>query len=310
LSRARPGSLPYVVLGVGLLAVSLGAVLARYAQAAHIPSLAVAAWRLGLAALFVTPVLAWQWLGRRGALQSQTDGPGINRRQLGWTLAAGLCLAAHFGIWITSLEYTSVASSASLVTTNPLWIGLASFVLFREVPNRFLLVGIGLSLLGSLLIFLSDSQHAGAGRDPMLGNVLAIVGSWCFSAYLMIGRRVRAGLSLMLYVWLAYGVAALFLFGTSAALAQPVSGFSSMGWLALLGMAVGPQLVGHTSYNWALKHVSPALVAVVTLGEPVVCALLAYAFFDEALAPLQSLGFGLLLVGIYLAAKSERQAGG
>ena len=306
MSATPARGLPFVVLGLGLLAISFGAVLARYAQAAHIPSLAVAAWRLGLAALFVTPVLAWQAWTRRRAAPGPAEGQVLDRRQLGLAVAAGLCLAAHFGIWITSLEYTSVASSASLVTTNPLWIGLASFVLFREVPNRFLLAGIGLSLLGSLLIFLSDSQNAGAGGNPMLGNGLAIVGSWCFSAYLMIGRRLRVGLSLTLYIWLAYGIAALFLFGATAATAQPVLGFSDIGWLALLGMAVGPQLVGHTSYNWALKHVSPAFVAVVTLGEPVGCALLAYLFFAEALAPLQALGFGLLLVGIYLAAKSER----
>lgn len=304
--RPVPRGLPFVVLGVGLLAISFGAILARYAQAAQIPSLAVAAWRLGLAALLVTPLVLLPWLGRAGALLRQGAGPLLTRRQLGLALAAGLCLAAHFGTWISSLEYTSVASSASLVTTNPLWIGIASFLLFREVPNRFLLAGIALSLLGSLLIFVSDSQQAGSGANPMLGNGLAIVGSWCFSAYLMIGRRLRASLSLTLYIWLAYGIAALFLFGATAALDQPVLDFSSLGWLALIGMALGPQLVGHTSYNWALKHVSPAFVAVVTLGEPVGCALMAYLFFGETLAPLQAVGFGLLLVGIYLAARSER----
>ncbi|WP_101048591.1 DMT family transporter [Macromonas nakdongensis] len=293
---------PFVVLGIGLLAISFGAVLARYAQAAQIPSLAVAAWRLGLAALVVTPVVGW-FCWRHGLASLR-----LSRRQLGGALVAGLCLAAHFGTWITSLEYTSVASSSALVTTNPLWIGLASFLLFREVPNRHLLAGIGLSLLGSLLIFLSDGQQASAGSQPLLGNGLALVGSWFFSAYLMIGRRLRVGLTLTLYIWLAYGIAALFLFGATAATAQPMAGFSLLGWLALLGMALGPQLVGHTSYNWALKHVSPSFVAVVTLGEPVGCALLAYVFFQETLAPLQSVGFALLLVGIYLAAQSERGA--
>lgn len=298
-SRGVPRSLPIVVLGIGLLAISFGAILARYAQAAQIPSLAVAAWRLGLAALFVTPLVAVQWL--RG--QSSA---GLSKRQLGLALAAGLCLAAHFGTWITSLEYTSVASSTALVTTNPLWIGLASFVLFREVPSRALLLGTALSLGGSALIFSSDSQTANAGANPLWGNVLAIIGSWCFSAYLMIGRRLRAGLTLTLYIWLAYGIAALFLFGANAGAGAAVVGFSSLGWLALLGMAIGPQLVGHTSYNWALKHVSPSFVAVVTLGEPVGCALMAYLFFGETLALWQGLGFGLLLGGIYLAAQGER----
>ena len=230
----------------------------------------------------------------------------MSLRQLGLALAAGLCLAAHFGTWITSLEYTSVASSASLVTTNPLWIGLASFVLFRELPGRAMLAGIALSLSGSLLIFLSDSRHATAGSHPMLGNLLAIAGAWFFSAYLMLGRRLRAGLTLTLYIWMVYGIAALFLFGAAAGKGAALSGYSAIGWLALAGMALGPQLVGHTSYNWALKHVSPVFVAVVTLGEPVGCALMAYLLFGETLAPLQAAGFVLLLGGIYLAARGER----
>lgn len=70
-------------------------------------------------------------------------------------------------------------------------------------------------------------------------------------------------------------------------------------------MAVGPQLLGHSSYNWSLKHVSPTFIAVVTLGEPVGSALLAWLFFGEAFAPLQAVGFVLLLAGIYLAARGE-----
>lgn len=278
------------------MAISFGGILARLAQGAGVPSLSIAAWRLGFATLVATPF----------ALAALRQAQSYTSRQLGLGLAAGLCLAAHFGTWISSLEYTSVASSTALVTTNPLWIGLASFVLFGERPGRAMLAGIALSLAGSFLIFLSDSQQAASGNDSLLGNALALIGSWCFSAYLMIGRRLRASLSLTLYIWLAYGIAALFLFGATAALDQPVLDFSSLGWLALIGMALGPQLVGHTSYNWALKHVSPAFVAVVTLGEPVGCALMAYLFFGETLAPLQAVGFGLLLVGIYLAARSER----
>lgn len=262
------------------------------------PSLSIAAWRLGFATLVATPfaVLA---LSRQG--QSYT------RRQLLLGLAAGTCLAAHFGTWISSLEYTSVASSTALVTTNPLWIGLASFVLFGERPGRAMLAGIALSLAGSFLIFLSDSQQAATGSDSLFGNALALIGSWCFSAYLMIGRRLRAGLTLALYVWLTYGIAALMLFAVAGGSGLPLGSFALAGWLALAGMALGPQLIGHTSYNWSLKHVSATFVAVVTLGEPIGGALMAWIFFDETLKPLQAVGFGLLLLGIYLAARGERR---
>lgn len=289
--------LPFVVLGIGLVAISLSAIFARLAQAEGVSSLAVATWRLGLAALIVTPL---------ALLQARQELARLTRRQLGMALAAGFFLALHFATWISSLEYTSVASSTALVTTNPLWIGLASFLIFRETPTRMMLGGIALSCAGSLFIFWSDSQTAGAGSDPMLGNLLALVGSWCFSAYLLIGRRLRAGLGLPAYVWLAYGAAALFLFAASGVGGVALFSLSNAAWLVLLAMALGPQLLGHTAYNWSLRYVSATLVAVITLGEPVGSALLAFIIFGEGFAPLQFVGFSLLLAGIYLAAKGEK----
>ncbi len=289
--------LPFVVLGIGLVAISLSAIFARLAQAEGVSSLAVATWRLGLAALIVTPL---------ALLQARHELARLTRKQVGMALAAGFFLSLHFATWISSLEYTSVASSTALVTTNPLWIGLASFLIFRETPTKMMIGGIALSFAGSLFIFWSDSQNAGAGNNPMLGNLLALVGSWCFSAYLLIGRRLRAGLGLPAYIWLAYGAAALFLFAASGAGGVTLFTLSDTAWLVLLAMALGPQLLGHTAYNWSLRYVSATFVAVVTLGEPVGSALLAFIVFGEGFAPLQFVGFSLLLVGIYLAAKGEK----
>lgn len=291
-----PRGLPFVVLAIGLLAISFGAVLARLAQGYGLPSLAIAALRLGLAALIVTPLAGWQ------------AGPALramDRRQLGLAGAAGFFLALHFATWISSLEYTSVASSTALVTTNPVWIGLAAFYFFGEKPRRLTLLGIAVSLAGSLLIFWSDSRQGG-GNPSLFGNLLALVGSWCFSAYLLIGRRLRSSLPLAAYIWVVYGVAALFLLAACAGSAVPLLGYGLPAYLAALGMALGPQLLGHSAYNWSLRHVSPTFVAVVTLGEPVGSAALAWVFFDEGFAGLQAAGFVLLLVGIYLAARGER----
>ena len=289
--------LPFVVLGIGLAAISFGAIFARLAQAEGVGSLAVATWRLGFAALIITPV---------AFLQSRHELARLTRKQIVMALAAGFFLALHIATRISSLEYTSVASSTALVTTNPLWIGLASFLIFRETPTKMMIGGIALSFAGSLFIFWSDSQNAGAGSNPMLGNLLALVGSWCFSAYLLIGRRLRAGLGLPAYIWLAYGAAALFLFAASGAGGAELFALSNTAWLVLLAMALGPQLLGHTAYNWSLRYVSATFVAVVTLGEPVGSALMAFIIFGEGFAPLQFVGFSLLLVGIYLAAKGER----
>ena len=293
-----PRWLPFVVLGIGLVAISFGAILARFAQGFGLPSLAIAALRLGLAALIVTPIALWR--SRRALL-------AMNRRQVWLTLGAGFFLALHFATWISSLEYTSVASSTALVTTNLLWIGIVSFVLFGEKPSALMALGIAISISGSLMIFWSDSQHSAPGSNPLLGNLLALVGSWCFSAYLLIGRRLRANMPLPAYVWLAYGSAALILLLACGGASVSLAGYSTPAYLAALGMALGPQLLGHTSYNWSLKHVSPTFVAVVTLGEPVGSAVMAWIFFEESFALLQGIGFVLLLTGIYIAARGERR---
>ena len=292
-----PRWLPFLVLGIGLLAISFGAILARYAQGSGLPSLAIAALRLGLAAVIVTPVAWWQ---SRHVLRA------LNRRQVLLAAGAGFFLALHFATWISSLEYTSVASSTALVTTNPVWIGLASFLLFGERTSRLTLLGIAVSLSGSLLIFWSDSQQGPAGNHALLGNLLAVAGSWCFSAYLLLGRRLRAGMPLAAYVWLAYGVAAGFLVLACAGAGVPLVGYSIPAYAAALGLALGPQLLGHTAYNWSLRYVSPTFVAVVTLGEPVGSSAFAWLLFGESFALWQGAGFVLLRAGIYLAARGEK----
>lgn len=231
MDRPPPRWLPFVVLGIGLMAISFGAILARLAQGHGLPSLAIAALRLGLAALIITPFALWQ---SRRALAL------ISRRQILLALGAGFFLALHFGTWISSLEYTSVASSTALVTTNLLWIGIASFVLFGEKPGRVMACGLVISLAGSALIFWSDSRTSAPGSNPFLGNILALVGSWCFSAYLLIGRRLRADMPLPAYIWLAYGAGALFLLIGCAGAGVPLAGYTVPAYLVALGMALGP----------------------------------------------------------------------
>ena len=256
-SSPPPRWLPFVVLGVGLLAISFGAILARLAQGAGLPSLAIAALRLGLAALIVSPLALWQ--SRRALLS-------MSSRQLRLTLGAGFFLALHFASWISSLEYTSVASSTALVTgPNLLWIAIAAYLFSGEKPGRLMALGMVVSFTGSLLIFWSDSRLSAPGSNPLLGNALAVFGSWCFSAYLLLGAAACAPTCrLAAYVWLAYGAAAIILLLACGAAAVPLTGYGAPAYLFALGLALGPQLLGHTAYNWSLKHVSPSFVALVT----------------------------------------------
>lgn len=285
-----------IVLGAGVLIVSAASILIRYALAEGLPAISVAALRLAIAAIVLLPIVLRM---RRHELA------GLTRRD--WLLAAGAgaFLAVHFAAWILSLEYTSVASSVALVTTNPIWIGLGSWLFLRERLSPRMMAAIGMALAGSAVVFLADENIATAtAPHPVLGNTLALVGSLAMCGYLLIGRRLRARMTLLAYVGVVYAVAAVFLVATVFALAAPLVSISATAWLLVLALALGPQLLGHTAFNWSLKHFPATVVAVAILGEPIGSTILAWLMLGEHIGPIKLVGMALLLAGIVLAARA------
>jgi len=291
-------ALPFLVLGAGVSVVSFAAILIRFAHAEGAPSLAIAAVRLAVAAAVLTPFALFR---------SGCEVRRLRRRELGLCMLSGAFLAAHFWAWITSLEHTSVASSTALVTTNPLWVALISAIVLRERPGGKALIGVVLTLAGSMLVFAADSVRISDGMSPLLGNTLALVGALAASGYLLVGRALRARVSLTAYIWLAYSAAAVLLVAAATLSGISVSALPGSAWIFMLALALGPQLIGHTTFNWALRRLTATFVAIAILGEPVGSALLAYFFFGEQFGMLQFVGFVLLLLGIFVAAREENR---
>ena len=311
---------PYLILLAGVLIAATSSILIRLAQTEGAPSLGIASWRLILATVVLTPV---------ALRRSSGEIRHLPRRDVYWGIAAGLFLAAHMATWISSLAFTSVASAAALVTTNPLWVALAVFLFFGERPSRHTLIGLGAALVGSLLIAFSDGgviifepaaapamqfnwqnliAPAGQADTALFGDFLALLGAITVSGYLLIGRALRTRLSTTAYVWLAYTAAAGALLIVTLLAGVPLVGYSWQAYLWILLLALGPQLLGHTTFNWALAHLSTTFVALSILGEPVGSAIFAYFFFGETFEPVQLLGFVLLLAGIGLGVWGEQRS--
>jgi drug/metabolite transporter (DMT)-like permease len=295
---------PYLVLLGGVGAVASAAIIIRLLQRPPIgmPAPLIAAGRLGFAALILLPI---------ALLRAGPELRALRRRDVLLGIGSGALLALHFDAWIASLDYTSVASSVALVATNPMWVALLSLVLFGERPAPVTLLGVILAVAGSALIGLSDSGGAEA-RNALLGDGLALLGALAVSGYFLIGRELRRHLSLLAYIWLVYTSAAVILLGAAFVAAggrvgDPAS-FPPLAYALLLLLAVGPQLLGHSAFNWALRYLSATFITVALLGEPIGSALLALLIFGERFAPLQFAGFALLLVGIFVAARGERRA--
>jgi drug/metabolite transporter (DMT)-like permease len=295
--------LPFALL-TAILAVSTASIFIRFAQA-DAPSLVIAALRLTCATLLLAP------LALTSHLEELRD---LTRKELMLGATSGLFLAVHFATWISSLEYTSVASSVVFVSTGPLWVALLSPVLLNERLARAAVIGLIITILGGTLIGLSDACTWNGGLQcPELdqvmqgraiwGNFLALVGAWTVSGYLMIGRKLRAKMSLIPYIFLVYGMSAIGLIVIMFAAGQSPLGHPARayGWIFLL--AAFPQLIGHSTYNWILRYVPATLVAIVTLVEPLGSAILAYFILRETPTSGVLLGGLLILVGIYVASR-------
>src|SRR5262249_15706998 len=136
----------------------------------------------------------------------------LTRSQIALIALSGVLLAIHFGSWIASLSYTSVISSVVLVSTNTLWVALAAPFLLRERLRLWTMVVIGIAIIGTFLIGSGgDSGTAPEKGNALLGNGLALLGAITFAGYMIIGRRVRAQVAAIPYIWLSYSSAAIVL---------------------------------------------------------------------------------------------------
>lgn len=315
---------PALGLALGVAVVSTAALLVRWALDAGAQPLAVAAARLTLAALLMWPICWWSLkhdgLADKGKAVRQARLPG---GLVAWILVAGVSLAAHFAAWISSLHYTSVASSVALVTTNPIWVALGAWLVFRDRPGARVWAAIALSLAGSLLISWSDLMSPAValspfpeasadlsalsdaqGSDPLRGNALALLGAVAMSGYMLAARAVKRRdptIGLLRYVAMVYSVAAVALSLCAWLAGAAWWALPAPAWPALILLALGPQVLGHTLINHALRHLAPTVVALAILGEPIGAALLAYALLNEVISAGQLLGFCMVILAVVLA---------
>lgn len=288
-SSPRPTTL-YLVLAAGVVAVSLAAIFIRYAEA---PSLIVAAYRMVIASLVLLPF----------TLPALRKTP-LTKHNAPYALLAGIFLGIHFATWISSLSFTTVAASAAIVATQPLWVALFSWLFLKSPPSFVTLLGILIAIGGMAMVGFGDLS---GGSRPLLGDGLALVGGICSAAYFLLGRSAqKRGLSLNAYIGVAYGTAALVLLPLPFIAGLSYTNYSGMTffWIALLALI--PQLIGHTSFNYVLKFLPPTLVSTLLLLEPVGAAILAVLLFSEVPGPTTLTGSVFLLIGVGITIHSSR----
>ncbi|EMA36484.1 DMT family transporter [Halococcus hamelinensis] len=288
------GTLPFVALGVAVVAVSTSAILVRYSAA---PSLVKAFYRVLFTTLLLLPF----------ALVRHRDAfARLTRRDWLAAGAGGVALALHFASWFASLELTSVAASVTIVQCQVLFVAAGAAVFLDEFVTRRTVAGMLLALVGIVVLSVGDaSGGVVAGSAPLVGDALAVAGAAFSAGYVLVGRVLRQRIPLIPYVVVVYSACTVVLLALVLADGAPLTDYPPREWLLFLGMAVGPGVFGHTVLNWALGHLESSVVSASLLGEPVGSALLALVLLGEVPTPATVVGGMVILAGITVVARAR-----
>jgi drug/metabolite transporter (DMT)-like permease len=300
-------SVKLIVLFFGVLSISAAAIFIRLAQK-EVNSFVIAAARMMFSTIPLIPVVVFGHL---------PEIKKISKKDLLLSFLAGLFLAIHFASWITSLEYTTIASSVVLVCTTPIWVTLFGVIFFHEKVDRTILLGIFLTLLGGIIIASSENcsisflrptcnfEMTQISGNRILGNILALLGALTAAGYFMIGKTIRKKVSLVPYVFIVYATSALFLCVLILFTGSEIHPYQPLTYLWVILLAIFPQLIGHSLFNWSLKYISATYVAIATMGEPVGSTILAIMIFREIPTPLKVVGAVIILIGIFIVSRES-----
>ncbi len=218
----------------------------------------------------------------------------------GWSRAAmpGVALAAHFAAWIPSLRLTTVALSAAMISTQPVWSALLA-----RVSGRLVWTGIGVSLLGVLIL-------TGWG-DPLdsrnlLGMALALLGAVLAAVYVAYGERLRATTDVGSYTSVVYGAAAAVLLVVCLVARVPLTGYAARDWLLIAAITLVAQIGGHSAMNAVVHRVSATVVSTAILFEAPGATILAAVFLGQPVGVALVAGLAVMLVGLVLVVRGTQ----
>ncbi|MEU8580739.1 DMT family transporter [Streptomyces abikoensis] len=282
-----------LLLAVAIAGVSLSAPLIAATAA---PALAIAFWRNAMAVGALTPVVLLR-------SRHRAELRGIGRRTALLAVAAGALLAVHFGVWLPSLQMTSVASSTALVTTTPIWTTLL-LRLRGHRPPALVWAGTALAFLGVLTLTgvdLSLSPRA------LAGDGLALAGGVAAAGYVLLGAEVRRTVGTVAYTYICYTTTTVLLLAACLCGGVSLGGYSGETWLKLAVLTIAAQLLGHSLINRVVKGLGPSVTSTAILLETPGAALIAALWLGQEPPVVAYPALAVIMAGLALVIMGGRK---
>ena len=271
---------PIYVLIAAIVAVSTAAPLAKFCADVH--PIAIGMWRtLIVGAILLLTV-------------KKTD---LQLQSRDWFLAilAGSLLAGHFWSWFASLHHISTLRSTVLVCLSPVWAGILEGLLLKKMPKKSFWMGVAFALVGVICM-----SGEGVFTGNLLGDGLAILGGLLGAIYLIVGRVVRQRVDIGPYGTIICLSCAVWLFAVGMILSVPFLHFRQSSWIALIALALGPQLTGHIGLNYAMRYIAASTVAMLLLLEPIGAAIISGLFLNDIPSTFEVVGSFIILLGLII----------
>ncbi len=279
-----------LIILIGVLGISSSAVFIKFADA---PSAVLVTYRNLLAFFMLLPFVL---KNEREALKS------LSKKSLLFGCLSGVFLAFHFLTYFDSVRFTSIASSNVLVSTEVFFVGLISFLFFKERIAKLGVFGILLSFIGTVIVAFSDLTF---GIEALIGDFLAVVAALLAAFYTLIGKEQRKGMTATLYTFLVYGSCAFVMTIFCLVSQTPLLGYAPINYLMALCLTLVCTFLGHSIFNWGIKYESAIYISTAKLASPIFAIILGFIFFSEIPSLIQVLGGVFIIIGIYIYIHSE-----
>ncbi|BDU76799.1 DMT family transporter [Mesoterricola sediminis] len=217
-------------------------------------------------------------------------------------LAAFLGVAVNQVVFLYGLRYTLGSHAALLYALTPTLVLLIGWVRGVERPSLRKAAGIALAFGGVLALFL---DRAGAALPPrwLLGDLLVLAAVLAWAAYTVASRplSIRHGAATSTALVMLLGFAMMLPLGCLGLAGFRPSGVPAAGWVGAVYLGVVASVVMYLLWVHALSLKEPSRVAIAANGQPVLTALLAWAFLGQPVTPHFLLGAALVVSGVVLS---------
>lgn len=218
-------------------------------------------------------------------------------------LAGVLIMGLQQIAFVTGLNLTAAGEGSLLFSTAPVFTAMIAAGLGRERITGANWIGIAAAMGGCAMVILGGAGAEHVPETRVTGDLLMLASSLGYAVFMVVSKPLMRRYGALKVVTFAYlfGLLVVVPFGAEEALSADWTSLGAAGWFSMVWLVLLAGAYGFVAWYWRISRTTPSRVAVYQYIVPVVALITAAVLLAERPAPVQILGAGLVLLGLYFA---------